>query len=57
MAEAAVSLPADHEPAQHTSEDGPGKGWNAADVKPEELSDDDYAAQFEVITDGRPDAR
>lgn len=41
--------------AKHASPDGHLKGWNAADVDPADYSDDDYAAQFEVISDGRTD--
>lgn len=41
----------DHEKAQHKDTDGPVKGWSAADVHPDEYSDDDYAAQFPVVSE------
>lgn len=37
---------------QHATDDGHLKGWSAADIDPADYTDDDYAAQFEVISDG-----
>jgi hypothetical protein len=38
--------------AKHAVADGHLKGWSAADFGEDDYSDDDYAAQFEVVSDG-----
>lgn len=42
-------------PARHATPDGPDRGWSAADVHPDEYSDDDYAAQFPVVDQAEGD--
>lgn len=41
---------------EHVDPDGPEKGWSAADVDPSEYTDDDYAAQFPVVSEPSPTA-
>lgn len=47
-----MSEPEGRELPSHTDPDGPTKGWSAKDVDESEYTDDDYAAQFPVVSHG-----